>query len=84
MLDVRLSDCRMILQSSKSRTSYIELHFSRITQRYKWITDALIRYGMAADGPMDSAIWLSDPDGTAHSDGIGSVTAKQSIKDVDE
>lgn len=54
------------------------------TQRHKWITDALIHYGMAADGPMVSAIWFSDPDGTAHSDGIGSVTAKQSIKDVDE
>jgi hypothetical protein len=53
------------------------------TQRHKWITDALIHYGFAADGPMVSAIWFSDPDGTAHSDGIGSVSAMQSIKDVD-
>lgn len=53
------------------------------TKRHQWITDALIRYGLAADGPLVSAIWFSDPDGTAHSDGIGSVTAMQSIKDVD-
>lgn len=53
------------------------------TKRHQWITDALIRYGLAADGPLVSAIWFSDPDGTAHSDGIGSPTAMQSIKDVD-
>jgi hypothetical protein len=54
------------------------------TQRHKWITDALIKYGLTMDGPLVSAIWFSDPDGTAHSDGIGSVTAMQSIKSVDE
>jgi arylsulfatase A-like enzyme len=53
------------------------------TARHKWVTDALIKYGLAPDGPLVSAIWFSDPDGTAHSDGIGSVTAMQSIKDVD-
>lgn len=54
------------------------------TQKHKWITDALIKYGLTLDGPLVSAIWYSDPDGTAHSDGIGSVTAMQSIKSVDE
>jgi predicted AlkP superfamily pyrophosphatase or phosphodiesterase len=54
------------------------------TQRHKWITDALLYYGLAPDGPTVSAIWFSDPDGSAHSDGIGSPAAVQSIKDVDE
>jgi hypothetical protein len=54
------------------------------TKRHKWITDALIKYGLTLDGPLVSAIWFSDPDGAAHSDGIGSVNAMQSIKDVDE
>jgi hypothetical protein len=54
------------------------------TARHKWVTDALIKYGLAADGPMVSAIWFSDPDGTAHSDGIGSPTAMASIRSVDE
>jgi predicted AlkP superfamily pyrophosphatase or phosphodiesterase len=54
------------------------------TKRHKWITDALIEYGLTLEGPLVSGIWYSDPDGTAHSDGIGSVTAMQSIKDVDE
>lgn len=52
--------------------------------RHQWITDALIRFGLRMDGPLVSAIWFSDPDGTAHSDGIGSPTAIASIKSVDE
>jgi predicted AlkP superfamily pyrophosphatase or phosphodiesterase len=51
---------------------------------HKWVTDALINYGFAPGGPSVSAIWFSDPDGTAHSDGIGSATAMASIKVVDE
>lgn len=54
------------------------------TARHKWITDALIKFGFAEEGPEVSAIWFSDPDGTAHSDGIGSPTAMASIKSVDE
>ena len=53
------------------------------TLQHKWITDALIKYGFANDGPLVSAIWFSDPDGTAHSEGIGSTKAMQSIKIVD-
>ena len=51
--------------------------------RHKWIIDAFMRYGLAADGPLVSAIWFSDPDGTAHAEGIGSPLAMQSIKEVD-
>lgn len=51
--------------------------------QHKWVTDALIHYGLTLDGPTVSAIWFSDPDGTAHSDGIGSPTAMESIKIVD-
>lgn len=53
------------------------------TLQHKWITDGLIKYGFANDGPLVSAIWFSDPDGTAHSEGIGSAKAMQSIKIVD-
>lgn len=52
--------------------------------KHKWVTDALIRYGFATDGPLISAIWFSDPDGTAHAKGIGSPEAVASIKMVDE
>lgn len=51
--------------------------------QHKWITDALIKYGITLDGPLVSAIWFSDPDGTAHSDGIGAATSMESIKIVD-
>lgn len=51
--------------------------------QHVWVTDALMKYGLTADGPLVSAIWYSDPDGTAHSDGIGSATAMESIKIVD-
>ena len=51
--------------------------------RHQWVTDALIKYGLTLDGPLVSTIWFSDPDGAAHDDGIGSVTAMESIKIVD-
>jgi len=51
--------------------------------RHHWVTDALIKYGLTLDGPLVSTIWFSDPDGAAHDDGIGSVTAMESIKIVD-
>lgn len=47
------------------------------------MADALIKFGLAPDGPAVSAIWFSDPDGTAHSDGIGAESAMASIKSVD-
>lgn len=51
--------------------------------RHEWVANALMRYGLRMDGPLVSAIWFSDPDGTAHSDGIGSPTAVASIRSVD-
>lgn len=54
------------------------------TPQHIWITDALIKYALKLDGPLVSSIWFTDPDHTAHSDGIGSPTAMASIKIVDE
>lgn len=54
------------------------------TARHEWVTDALIRYGLRMDGPLVSAIWFSDPDGTAHRDGIGAESSMLSIRSVDE
>lgn len=51
--------------------------------QHQWITNALIRYGLSPDGPLVSAIWYSDPDGTAHDQGIGSPAAMESIRSVD-
>lgn len=52
--------------------------------QHKWITDALLKYGITMDGPLVSAIWFSDPDGAAHTFGIGSDIAMESIRIVDE
>ena len=51
--------------------------------RHKWITDALLKFGLAKDGPLVSAIWFSDPDGAAHEHGIGSQQAVEAIRYVD-
>lgn len=51
--------------------------------QHKWVTDALIAFGLSEDGPLVSAMWYSDPDGAAHSDGIGSPAAMESIRIVD-
>lgn len=52
--------------------------------QHKWITDALIKYGITLDGPLVSSVWFSDPDGAAHTFGIGSDFAMESIRIVDE
>ncbi|GAB2972587.1 hypothetical protein GCM10027049_03040 [Mucilaginibacter puniceus] len=51
--------------------------------QHKWVADALMKLGLVQNGPAVSAIWFSDPDGTAHADGIGAETAVASIKSVD-
>lgn len=51
--------------------------------RHKWLTDALLKYGLTRNGPLVSAIWFSDPDGAAHEHGIGSAEAVEAIKYVD-
>lgn len=52
-------------------------------ERHRWITDGLLKFGLAADGPLVSAIWYSDPDGAAHEHGMGSEEAVAAIKYVD-
>jgi len=51
--------------------------------KHRWITDALLKYGLVQDGPLVSAIWFSDPDGSAHRHGIGSPEAVDAIRFVD-
>jgi len=53
------------------------------TARHQWVADALIKLGLRPGGPMVNAIWFSDPDDTAHEDGIGAETSMASIKVVD-
>lgn len=52
--------------------------------QHKWIADAIIKYAITLDGPLVSSVWFSDPDGAAHTFGIGSDYAMESIKIVDE
>ncbi len=52
--------------------------------RHQWITDALCRHTLVDDGPLVSAIWFSDPDGTAHEHGIGVPVAIAALRSVDE
>ncbi|WP_373511582.1 alkaline phosphatase family protein, partial [Persicitalea sp.] len=51
--------------------------------RHVWITNAFLKYGLTPHGPLVSAIWYSDPDGAAHSHGIGSAEAVRAIHFVD-
>lgn len=53
------------------------------TAQHEWVTRALLHYALPAKGPAVSAIWFSDPDGTAHSEGIGAPLAMESIRMVD-
>ena len=53
------------------------------TAAHQWITDALIKFGLADDGPLVSSIWYSDPDGIAHEVGIGETASMESIRIVD-
>lgn len=73
----------MILPAAIKDSIFKELGPVPTGGKHKWVTDALIRYGLSADGPLVSAIWYSDPDGTAHAKGIGSPEAMASIKVVD-
>jgi predicted AlkP superfamily pyrophosphatase or phosphodiesterase len=52
--------------------------------KHKWLTDAVIKYGLTLDGPLVSTLWYGDPDSAAHKNGIGSPEATASIKYVDE
>ncbi|KAA2241020.1 sulfatase-like hydrolase/transferase [Chitinophaga agrisoli] len=51
--------------------------------KHKWVTDALIRYGLANNGPEVSAIWYGDPDHNGHEHGIGAPETVAALKTVD-
>lgn len=70
-------------QSILKELGPIPEHAKPNTAQHQWMTNALISRGLKLDGPLVSAIWYSDPDGTAHSEGIGSPSAMASIKSVD-
>jgi hypothetical protein len=73
----------MILPASIKDSIFKDLGPVQQGGKHAWVTDALIRYGLSDNGPLVSAIWYSDPDGTAHAKGIGSPEAMASIKMVD-
>lgn len=52
-------------------------------ERHQWAVDALLKYGLAPDGPQVSAIWLSDPDHAGHANGVGVPPVKAALKSVD-
>lgn len=52
--------------------------------RHAWLTDILVRYALAGDGPDVSVVWFSDPDGTAHAHGVGVPITLEAIGKVDE
>ncbi|WP_194778141.1 alkaline phosphatase family protein [Pararhodonellum marinum] len=52
--------------------------------RHIWVTDAFIEYALKKSGSSINTIWYSDPDGTAHGEGIGSEITMEAIKGVDE
>lgn len=54
------------------------------TAQHKWITDALIKYGLTLNGPLVSTIWFSDPDETEHAKGVGTPMTMEALKSVDE
>jgi arylsulfatase A-like enzyme len=54
------------------------------TARHAWVTDGLLHFALKPDGPKVSAIWYSDPDGTAHAVGMGADLTNTSIRGVDE
>jgi hypothetical protein len=73
----------MILPATIKDSIFKELGPVQVGGKHKWVTDALIKYGLSDNGPLVSAIWFSDPDGSAHAKGIGSPEAMASIKTVD-
>lgn len=52
-------------------------------QKHTWITDAYMHYGLSSDVPAVSILWFTDPDGTAHAEGIGAPETIESIKYAD-
>ena len=52
--------------------------------RNRYIVDALLEVGLGRVDPAVTIIWLSDPDTTAHANGIGHPLSVAALRDVDE
>jgi predicted AlkP superfamily pyrophosphatase or phosphodiesterase len=53
-------------------------------EKHKWLTDAVIKFGLTLQGPLVSTVWYGDPDSSAHKNGIGSPQAIEAIQYVDQ
>ena len=51
--------------------------------RNRYIVDALLEVGLERVDPMVAILWLSDPDTTAHANGIGHPTSMAALRAVD-
>ena len=51
--------------------------------RNKWVVDAYLSFGLTAPADDVAAIWLGDPDATAHQQGIGSDLTTTALRQVD-
>jgi arylsulfatase A-like enzyme len=52
--------------------------------RNRYIVDALLEVGLERVDPAVTVLWLSDPDTTAHANGIGHPTSVAALRAVDE
>lgn len=52
--------------------------------KHTWIVNAFSHSVLNSDGPEVSTLWFSDPDGAAHTYGIGSAESLHAIKFVDQ
>jgi predicted AlkP superfamily pyrophosphatase or phosphodiesterase len=55
----------------------------RNASRHAWLTDVIIDYALTEEGPDVSVVWFSDPDGTAHANGVGIPVTMEAILKVD-
>jgi len=78
----------MILPESYRKTVYDVVgpftNDKDYSERHVWATDALIKLGLQPDGADVCAIWVSDPDHTAHADGVGVPSTVAALKLVDQ
>ncbi len=52
-------------------------------RRNRWVTDAVLQFGLKDRQSDVTAVWFGDPDATAHATGIGSPATTQSLRHVD-
>ena len=49
----------------------------------RWATDAFLHFALADPRPDVTFVWLSDPDSTAHANGVGTAATRQALTLVD-